>query len=252
MNQQILQWLEQRVVRRETAAALNLDFQYELGQGYSQHVGTSTVDTWVRQDLGEWTAMMRMVPSKNGNPLVAELRVFPRESDAERRRARLAPDEWSGCYVGNKALVPGSGLSARALRGVLFAEATRETRAHYRTTFDSHKPPPGFELVVWPKRPASRGRRGGRRKLTDESLVRLAAVYAYCNKKNPVEFAAKRLGVTRSQARDWLRAARKRGLLEPAEGTRPLGELTGKGKAVLNTIVRNARGEGSQAGPKRE
>ena len=47
---------------------------------------------------------------------------------------------------------------------------------------------------------------------------------------------AKRCRITRTQARDWLHIARERKILEPADSTRPAGELTKKGQQLLEAI----------------
>ena len=50
-----------------------------------------------------------------------------------------------------------------------------------------------------------------------------------------MQVTAKRHRVTPTQARDWIRLARECGILEPADSTRPSGELTAKGRRLLTT-----------------
>jgi len=233
--------LDQRVVKRQTAEALDLAYQYELSDDERHElVGVSTVDTWIQQGFDEWTAMLRIVPSRNGNPVVAEIRVFPKEPDALRRDAGLRPDEWCGCFTGIRAPVPGIGLTARLLRGVQIGEAVRDARIHFREMFDAGKMPPGSEIVVWDNRPASREKRAGRPRIPDAALVRLAAAYSKKVVRNPVEVAARACRISTSRARDWIHIARKRGFLAPADGTRPWGALTPEGEQVLAAMKAKA------------
>ena len=223
----------ERVISYTTAQALGLEWA-ELRDDRRHHpVRVIIREVWIRQDLGEWRAMLRIVPSKNQNPVVAEIRIFPKESDADHRAAGLRLAEWSGCYLGDKAVVPGSGLTARQVKAVKIGEAVRKGVGIIRQKFTT-SPTGGALLGFWPGRPASRAKHGGRRRIPDEVLVRVAATYAaHFGAANPVQVTATTCRITRTQARDWLHIARERGLLCQADSTRPLGELTIKGQRVL-------------------
>lgn len=218
-QQQLDGWLDQRVLSRRKADVLGLD-AYELSDDdRSRLVMVGTADTWISQEIGAWTAAMRIVPTKNGNPAVAEVRMFPREPAETRKASGLAPDEWSGCFKGIEAAVPGAGITARLLREVQIGLAVRNATDYLRKVFDTTPTLPwGWQAKVWPRRPASRGKRGGRTRIPDERLVLLAGTYAEnFGARNPVQLAALACGITGTQARDWLHIARERRLLCPAD-----------------------------------
>lgn len=227
----------ERVVSFTTASRLGLEWYDLRSADVRALVRVEMLDVWIRQDLGDWRAMLRIVPSKNGNPVIAEVRLFPLEPDAVRQRAPFELGEWSGCYVGARAVVPGSGLTARILKSVKLGQARTAGIGMVREKYCPGGPIEGF----WPRRPAGQPKRGGRRRIPDETVVKLAAVYARdFENPNPVELAAKTCHITRTQARDWLHLARKRGILCPADTTRPHGELTPKGMEMLNAIKARA------------
>lgn len=221
-----------RVLNRKTADALEIPWKrppWLMGQ----YVAAVIEDVWIRQDIGEWRAMLRIVPSKNGNPVVAEVRVFPQEADVTTLAVQLAPEEWTGCYLGRQARVPGGGLTARTLGAVRIGEAIRKGTADLRRRLDRN--PHGAWSKFWPTRPARRPRRGGRQPVTDDQLVSIAYVYCYANREAhpaPVQFTAKHHHITQARARDWLHTARERDILKKADSTRPVGELTEKGEQL--------------------
>ena len=160
----------ERVVSFTTASRLGLEWYDLRSADVRALVRVEMLDVWIRQDLGDWRAMLRIVPSKNGNPVVAEVRLFPRESDADRVLAGLEPGEWSGSYVGSRAVVPGSGLTARILHAVKVGQARTAGVGIMREKFDAN--PKGGPLEgIWPRRPAAQLKRGGRRRIPDEVLV---------------------------------------------------------------------------------
>lgn len=224
-----------------TATKLGLEWHDLREDARNYYVRITVQGIWVRQDFGAWRAMLRIVPSKNGNPIVAEVRMFPREHDADRVAAGLDPDEWSGCYVGARAVVPGSGLTARILHTAKVGEAIREAVGIMRGKFDTN--PAGGPLEgFWPSRPAARSKHGGRHRIPDEVLVNVSHTYAEeWRSPKPVQVTAKRHRITRTQARDWIRLARERGILEPTDSTRPGGELTAKGRRLLAELEKVAK-----------
>ena len=214
-----------KAVRRQTADALTLTTGHPewLQQDY---VMAHIKDVWVRQELGPWRAMLRIVPSTHGNPVVAEVRVFPVEPDDLARKAELGLDEWTGAYLGQQATVPGGGVTARTLKAVRIGKAI---------TYATKRLPEHTWSTLWPSRPGPRPRRGGRKPVTDDMLVSVAYAYAFaCQKelKAPVPFAAKHHRMTEAKVRDWLRVARERGILKKADSTRPVGALTRKGERL--------------------
>ena len=225
-----------RVVSLTTAWVLGLEFRDLWEVDRHSLVRVTIKDVWIRQDLGDWCAMLRIVPSKNGNPVVAEVRLFPREPDADRVATGLDPGEWSGSYVGSRAVVPGSGLTARILHAVKVGQARTAGFGIMHGKSDASStggPLAGF----WPDRSSAQLKGGGRRRIPDEIVVTLAAVYARnFESSNPVVDAAKTCGISRAQARDWLHLARKRGILSAADTTRPHGDLTPKGMEMLKAI----------------
>ena len=70
----------------------------------------------------DWRAASRLVV-KNGDLVVGEVRVFPRET----RRGR-APGRWSADVLGTRAPVPGAGLTARLLHRVRLGEHLTHTQ----------------------------------------------------------------------------------------------------------------------------
>lgn len=232
----------ERVVSFTTATKLGLEWQDLPEDARNYYVRTAVQAVWIRQELGAWRAMLRIVPSKSGNPIVAEIRIFPRESDADRVAASLDPEEWSGCYVGSRAVVPGSGLTARILKTVKVGEAIREAKGIMRGKFDAN--PAGGPLEgFWPSRPGAGAKHGGRKPIPDEVLVSVAHTYAEAwRSPKPVQVTATRHRIRPTQARDWVRLARERGILEPADSTRPGGELTAKGRRLLAELEKMATG----------
>src|SRR5260370_40799462 len=68
-----------------------------------------STDVWAEYPLDpEWTVAYRLA-AKNGLPVIAEVRVFPRESGTP-------PGTWSADVLGTRAGVPGVGLNTRLLR----------------------------------------------------------------------------------------------------------------------------------------
>jgi len=244
------------LVRVDTAKALALTGMPLANDEIPRWVRVETRDLWVRQDLRDWCVLVRVVRSRNGNPVVGEVRVFPAEDEFRRSEAGLGTEEWSGCYTGQAATVPKGGLTARLLKTVKLGEALRGGLGAMRWVTDGDPE----ELVDlsesfprWRLR-ASRAKRGGRLRIPDEALVKVAAVYAKSwsgGSPNPVVVTARRLKLPRARVRDWLHLARERGLLIPAETTRPHGELTGKGERLLRAMTTKTGRAASAGGAKR-
>lgn len=222
--------VELRTIRAATAQALGIEARALRTGDAEAHVNAEIRDTWIQQDMGEWRAVFRIVSSQNGIPVIAELRIFPKESD----KAGVNVEEWSGCYVGNRAVVPSVGITSKLLlKDVKIREAISETVSIMRQKFDADLtggPLAGF----WPRRPAARAKRGGRAPLTDEFLARLAYTYVRALIGSyPVRVTAKTHGIEAEQASYWICVARKRKLLTRTENTQPGGQLTEKARRVL-------------------
>jgi hypothetical protein len=70
-------------------------------------------ECWLEQMMaGGWVAAYRLVP-RDGRPLVAEVRVFPRD-----KTSPCQPGEWAAESQGFTAPVPPGGLTARMLKSI--------------------------------------------------------------------------------------------------------------------------------------
>jgi transposase-like protein len=187
----------------------------EIGpQQASSLVGVLADSLWIEMPLGAaWTVAYRLVPQQ-GQPVVAELRVFPTEPD------RRAAGEWTGCYTGVRATVPAGGLTAPMLRRIrlhrnlvagkhAIAWVARHTAVPVLGRFGLAQP-----KVRGERRQPHRGRPGWSR----AEYARIAAAYVSAiehGSTRPVADVARRRRLEPSQARDAVRRARELGLLTP-------------------------------------
>src|SRR5206468_7813862 len=90
-------WAER--VRRSTTHGQELQTVYEV---------------WVEAAVNDqWMAAYRLVPGQHREPVIAELRIFPRE-----RMNGRPPGRWSAAVLGIEANVPEGGISADLVRRV--------------------------------------------------------------------------------------------------------------------------------------
>ena len=201
-------------------------------------------EAWVEIPLGnEWTAACRLLP-QGGVPIVAELRVYPRDPSG-----RHSPGRWSGEFAGVKARVPPGGLSTRLLRGLRLSASSTAWKGFRQAM---QKLPENHEWVKrWhgfsvdseerPKREYRRGR-------PDIFYARIAARYCrilHAGRRNAVQIIASSIKQPESKVRDMVLQARKRGLLtRPPKQGRMGGQLTPKAERLLRPERKAKRGEG--------
>lgn len=191
---------------------------------------------WFEMPLGpRWIVAFRLTPQR-GQPVISEVRVYPDEPK------NYGPGRWSGEY-GAPATVPRGGLTSRILRmirtkqvfttdlrsimarkitvemekveiqkankGRRALKGTRREGTWTKEEWESVFPAIPFSTV---KPPATRGRQGR----SDQELARMAAVYerATLAHRPPIHAVAKAHGLSLGKARDAIRRARVRGLLE--------------------------------------
>jgi hypothetical protein len=209
---------------------------------------------WVETHVTpEWRAAYRLVPQKDGQPVIAELRVFPSEAVPEHVRAEYEPGlrppgEWSASVVGSRAIVPAGGLTARLLRQVRMGQDSGYMQALMKgTSLGQMAAEYGITLTRTPRpdneQPPSGGPRRGRPPKPDLVYARLARDYvAACERSTqPVLDLAARSKLPAQRVRDMLHTARNRGLLGGlrSRGARG-GILTEKAAAVLE-VARKPR-----------
>jgi hypothetical protein len=174
----------------------------------------------------EWTAAYRVM-QQGGFPVIAELRVFPRESDR-------MPGEWSGTYF-THASVPAGGITARLVkqlrpgdtRGSDLAEGREKWKKFIGLTgAKAHFRKRGFRAIRRPRQT------GGRRGWTDDELLRAALFYVEST-GTPVAELAKAWNLRPSQARDLLTAATRKGFLTAGKRGVKSRTLTDRAKALL-------------------
>ena len=193
---------------------------------------------WIEASIDQrWRAAARLVVQQ-GDVVVGEIRVFPRET-----RGGRAPGRWSADVLGARARVPRGGLTAQTLRAVRLGGHVTQARdvlawivkRHGRKLFA-----PGHslgELGLLPPDQARprRARNAGR---PDRFYARLAATYAGLvsrGVRHPIKDMAKRRRVEPPTVRDWIREARVRGLLTTGTRGRASGQLTPFAQRVLKT-----------------
>ena len=215
---------------------------------------TTVYNVWLEMPLDEhWMVAHRLVPQA-GQPVVAEVRVFPREASRSKR------GEWSARLLGVRALVPAGGLTARLHRRVKLGahlvegvkvmawvaeEADRRRQAAHGTR--RRVGPAPFDADGWlgrlgfaappERRPIRRsGKSPGRPGRPPAAVARVARDYADAvNRKSrrPVADVAARRQLKSHTVRDMVRRARVLGLLSPAVPGRAGGQLTPRGRALL-------------------
>ena len=215
---------------------------------YSLTAGEVVVDDWwVEQPIdAQWLAAARLVFDDRGEPVIAELRVFPKE----RQRPPSYSGHWNAQVRGVRAKgVPRGGLPATLLRRRLqLAPLEREAREALNAFSRAAKTMPaghiaqayaglteaGYVRKSAKKRPPRSGR--GRPPLLDKLLAETARDYVRfldAGKQPNVELV-KAHGITLNTAKGRVKKARAEGFLTPANGHgKAGGSVTTKTKDVL-------------------
>ena len=208
---------------------------------------TVTVECpWIYEPLDDaWVVAYRIV-AQGGEPVVGEVRIFPRETPkGDLRTSLLGPGEWSGKLLGHLATVPRGGLTARLLKRVRLGAQVTNVR-HVLQWWDSGayqdlaKQELGAE-VASPLEPggfasamgfAPRPKRG-RPPAAPLYYARLARDYVSAlrrGSRRPLADLAATRNMKVSQVRDAIRRARSLGLLTGGKKSgRAGGQLTDKG-----------------------
>ena len=166
---------------------------------------------------------------------MAEVRIFPNEAN------RLHRGRWSAEVLGVKAKVPRGGIKARLLRKVPLGEHLRFAGQFLREVREQYgdlpfKPDRSFRARGFVAPEKTNGMRAGRKGRSDIFYARLARDYVKAierGSKRPVEKIAKARNLPKERVRDMLHAARKRGLLTRGFRGHSVGELTEKGRKLL-------------------
>ncbi len=203
---------------------------------------------WLETNLNsEWRAAYRLVV-QGGEPVIAELRIFPREAGPRE------PGTWRGEWLGVRAPVPRGGLMARTLRrlrpGIVPAQLGEILDA-----LSARFGPSLFEadglmgrLELPANRPPASARRG-RTPLPDAFYASLAHSYVRALRagtRQPVEAVAKKRKLSLARVRDLLHKARVRGFLTfPSKQGRAGGMLTPKAQAVLKAAQKKGGRHGT-------
>jgi hypothetical protein len=189
-------------------------------------------EVWIEVDLGNaWTAAYRITP-QDGVPVIAELRVFPRESVKPPARR---PGQWTDAALGMSATVPPGGLTTRLLRQLRGSDL-RDGLAHFPQVEGVVTPAglnlrqAGFHTLKRPTRLKGRG-------WSEETLLQAAVFYAKGG-QHPVKDLATVMHLRPSQARDLLQTARNKGFLTPGrQGVRSRA-LTAKARERIIALAK--------------
>jgi biotin operon repressor len=210
-----------------------------------------TNELWYEADLGDWVAAWRLLP-QGGRVVFGELRLFPNEP---RRKA----GRWSADRLGDRAQVPGGGITVRELRrlvreigrhrGQARAEVGRWIGKERRRKqplfhpfgpeglFERHGRTEAFVDLASGEVSGSTPHLPPKRMRRDERFyAEMAAAYAEAvsaGNKRPVDTIAEALGRSRNTVKDVIREARARGLLTETTHGRAGGRLTAKAKKLL-------------------
>ena len=210
--------------------------------------GWEVRDAWVETSIGDgWMAAFRVF-EREGVLVVGELRVLPEEPDTGDPKSRgywlsgeRAPGSWSAENLGDRALIPPGGLTARKARKAPFEavrQAVRELLARLRIEEGEVEQlfgPAGLLAERrWTPETYRRSPRG-RRPKDDRALAEIAAVYvSHAGSRTQLDDTARERKSSPQYTKRLLKQARDRGLLgNPPGRGRAGGELTDRAKALL-------------------
>jgi hypothetical protein len=213
---------------------------------------TATNELWYEAEVGDWVAAWRLLP-QGGRVVFGELRLFPNEP---RRKA----GRWSADRLGDRARVPGGGITVKELRRLVLEIGEHRRRSQSEVgrwigREQRRKQPLGYpfgpeglferhgvtEAFVDP----ASGLEGGfvathlppKRMRRDERFyAEMAAAYAEAvsaGNNRPIDTIAQALGRSRNTVKDVIREARARGLLTETTHGRAGGRLTARAKRLL-------------------
>jgi hypothetical protein len=188
-------------------------------------------EAWVEVALNpDWMVAHRLVATKHGEPVIAEIRLFPRE-----RTKMRPPGRWSADVLGVDARVPAGGIPADILRHIRLGE-TRRFHEEFRGWLQKAR----RTKAAVPSVAATKGgklKRGRRAKHSEEFLATLARDYVDAlttATRSPVADVARNRSLAASQVRDLLHRARHLALLTPTRSGRSGGQLTDRALGILN------------------
>ena len=211
-------------------------------------------EVWLPLDLGDhWRACYRLAV-QGGAVVVGEVRVFPRETGAS-ERLLLSSGQWSAEMFGSSATVPPGGITARLLRQVRVGEHHRVADKIVRQVAgDPHPLAQDAAARHGLTTLGPTGARRGRPRKPDFFYAQVADRYEAALKRGsrrPAEDVADAMGVSGGQVRQWLYAARDRGLLTRAPRYERVGQqgvkggsLTPRARALLSVAPSGATRKG--------
>lgn len=187
-----------------------------------------TSEFWVQQEIGQWVLAYRLIEDTAGQPVVAEARVFPRDPAAPR------PGYWSGV----REVVPQGGVPSSALRSLSVTEPVKAGIEQWRRLGRTMMLEAGFVKVAQEApNSASTSRQGHSAGFLTEVAERYVAI---CNAgvRSPYEvlrqrLAAENIHYATDTVKDFVKAARREGLLTPSAPGRAGGALTEKAMGLL-------------------
>jgi hypothetical protein len=201
-----------------------------------------TDNIWLEEPLGAAWVVAYRLSAQQGMPVVAELRVFPAESD----RPRGQVGEWSATVLGSRARVPSGGVTARLLRAIRVGAHHRAAGQTFRMLRRAlaQSIPEALETQVlsdaFDRHALAGPPMPGRRGVPQAPVIyaALAATYATAIQTGhaaPARLVAERHGLDRARARKALYRARALGLLTKASQGQRGGVLTPKAKRLLRS-----------------
>jgi hypothetical protein len=229
--------IQSELIFASEAFARELGIADQLGNAPAMKKALLDVaSVWIETDLNpHWMVAFRLLP-QNGMPVIAELRIFPREDFKFRPTG-----EWSASHLGNRATAPAGGITAPMLRDLKLTIVRRKMK---ETVEVFRSPESGIASILKlidfpvsaPRTPRKKDNRG-RPPLPDLEFARIADFYVRrCEvSRTPVQDTARHFRISIVKARARLHEARKRELLT---GGRDLwgiagGFLTEKAKQIL-------------------
>lgn len=183
-------------------------------------------EAWVEVELDGWMVAYRLVAGDFGEPILAELRVFPLETNRDRPAG-----VWSAEVLGVKAKVPSGGLPADLLRHVSVTEP-RRFGGEFSQWLEKNRKRRARKAAQRTERSSPKRGRPAR---SDRQLARVARAYveSATESRSPVADVASQLRLTPAQVRNILSRARRKGLLSPTQPGRSGGQLSDYARDLL-------------------
>lgn len=197
---------------------------------------------WAEEPLdNQWTIAFQII-NQSGNPVVGEIRLFPRES------YKCRPvGQWSAKYRGTRASVPYGGIRSSVVKKLPMSRLRSRIGKTMASILrdQSLLTAIGFDNLQTPRKPGEQSSRLGRPRLADKDYAELAAFY--CDRyasgsRTPVQDAAKHFHVDESIIRNRLHKARQFEFLTGGTHGQAQGQLTEKSKNLLKGAKRGQKG----------